>query len=511
MTSETILVQKVKEEITARSRAADSGFLAIFLLHVPIVLAFAYPYGMLVPTLIASVFAILIASISFLLFRGERKLRIINSCLVMLWSAIFIQAQSGRIEMHFHVFSGLALLLIYEDWIVFISAGAFIAVHHALFNLLQLLEVKLLGVPIQVFNYGCGWDIVALHAFFVIVECAALAYFAIIFHKRLVTQIRSITDAQQTAVSLRTLAQEAKIRSDDFQRVNSDLIMTADDWKDKNNTESRSLNAIESSISQNFECAILVLNSGNDQKSSTKDLQDISVSFLEKINQFNQVASQATQGMNVAVKEADKSEKGISGIVSSFKSLNQHSNEMDKILKVIKDIAERVNLLALNASIEAARAGDAGQGFSVVAQEVSKLADSTKTALRDIGTIVSTMSSEIHKGQLESVEIVNISKLFITKVKEAADLLVSIDGTLVEAGQDQKQMQVQIDKVAAQSNEVVTQAKRQEGLVSQTKEELFQLKESVSDSNRLADQIVSLIDQTKKGFQEMNHLIREIS
>lgn len=510
MLNTAILDQKVSEEITSRSRASDKVFFILFFLHLPVALAFAYPYGMIRQTLIVSVFAISLSSIAYFSFRGERKLRILNSCFVMLWSAILIQAQLGRIEMHFHVFSALALLLVYEDWIVFLTGGAFIAIHHALFNLLQFLEIQLFGVPIQIFNYGCGWDIVALHAFFVIVECGALAYFAIIFRNRLVSQIHSITEAQTTNHSLRTLAGEAKARSEDFQSVNYQLIMTANHWQEKSNSENLSLKKIESSISKNFDSAVQVLHAGSEQQSATKDLKEISENFLEKINQFNQAASQATQGMNVAVKEADKSEKGISKIVTSFDSLNRYSLEMNKILKVIRDIAERVNLLALNASIEAARAGDAGQGFSVVAQEVSKLADSTKTALRDIGNIVNTMTSEIQNGQLESVEIVSLNQNFISKVKEAGNYLTTIDESLAGAGNDQKQMKLQLEKVSLQSDEVVQQAKGQEELVVQVRDELDQLKKSVEDSKVLANQIVTLIDETERGFLAMNVLISEL-
>ncbi|TGL60097.1 hypothetical protein EHQ58_06245 [Leptospira ognonensis] len=511
MSNEVTIEKKVKEEIRIRSRSADKVFLILFLLHVPIAIAFSYPYAMLLPTAFLSVFAIFFGGISFILFRGERKLRIINSCLVMLWSAIFIQAQLGRIEMHFHVFSAIALLLIYEDWIIFISAGAFIAVHHALFNLFQMLELTLFGVPIQIFNYGCGWDIVALHAFFVIVECGTLAYFAFIFRQRLVSQIQSITIAEQSNISLRELAREAKARSDDFQKVNFNLILTANSWKEKSNTETNSLVAIETSISQNYDRAGQVLHAGNDQQSSTKELKVISEEFLQKINLFNEATNQATLGMNLAIGEADKSEKGISKIVISFDSLNRYSSEMDKILKVIREIAERVNLLALNASIEAARAGDAGQGFSVVAQEVSKLADSTKIALRDIGTIVKTMASEIQKGQTESLEIVKLNKTFISKVKDAGGMLTSIENTLIDAGKDQQMMKHQIEKVTDQSNEVVSQARGQEELVIQIKSDLNQLKDSVEDSKRLANEIVTLIDETEKGFHAMNILISEIS
>ncbi len=511
MQIETTFDQKIQTEIISRSKSADRIFLIAFLAHVPIALAFSYPYGMFLPTLVASAFAIFLSIISFFLFRGDRKLRILNSCLVMLWSAILIQAQAGRIEMHFHVFAGLALLLIYEDWIIFISGGAFIAVHHALFNLLQFLEVSVFGIPIKIFNYGCGWDIVALHAFFVVMECGALAYLAHVFRNRLVWQIRAITDAQELNISLKNLAKEAKGTSDEFQNVNFKLINTANNWQEKSEAEKKSVDTIEKSIALNFEHALQVLSAGSDQQMSTKDLKAISENFIKKINKFNLDSSEASQVMNVAIEEADKSEKGINKVVVSFDNLIRYGTEMDKILKVIRDIAERVNLLALNASIEAARAGDAGQGFSVVAQEVSKLADSTKTALRDIGKIVNTMTSEIHNGQSESTEIANLNKTFIAKVRDAGNLLSSMETSLVEASKDQKYMEIQIETVSMQSNEVVSRAKGQEDLVKKINGELTQLKNNVEDSKRLAEEFVVLIDEAEQGFHAMNVLIREIS
>jgi methyl-accepting chemotaxis protein len=511
MTVNNILNSKIQGEIELRGKKADKWFLLVFCAHVPIALAFSYPYGMFLPTLLASVFAIIIAGVSYMLFRGDRRLRIINSCLIMLWSAIFIQAQLGRIEMHFHVFSGIALLLIYEDWLIFMTGGAFIAVHHALFNLLQQLEIKISGVPIQIFNYGCGWDIVALHAFFVVVECGALGYLAYIFAIRLRTQITNAHETEEVLKSLRSLASNAKVRSDDFQSSNLQLIMTTDDWKDKNQFQLHSLTKIESNIVENANKANLVLTAGDEQRATTSDLLELSEGFLGKVNQFNDATKVAIRNMNFAIAEADRSEKGVLALVESLTGLNAQSIQLDKILKVIKEIAERVNLLALNASIEAARAGDAGQGFSVVAQEVSKLADSTKVALREISSIVTAMTTEITKGSLSSKEIASINDVFTTKVKEAGHSLESIGGAIEEASRDQKKMQLQIDRVAGQSVEIVNSAKDQEGIVHMIGSELIQLKASIDGSNLLADKIVTLIDGTEKSFQELNLFIREIS
>jgi len=89
-----------------------------------------------------------------------------------------IQAQLGRIEMHFHIVSALPLLLIYRHWLPIVVAALVIAVHHLVFTALQLNEVVIGSMPIMVFNYDCNWGITFLHAAFVVIEAAVLIFYA---------------------------------------------------------------------------------------------------------------------------------------------------------------------------------------------------------------------------------------------------------------------------------------------------------------------------------------------
>lgn len=109
-------------------------------------------------------------------FKGTQVMRALVGVGMMLFSLIYIQQHLGRIEMHFHVFIALAILSLYKDAIPVFLAAATTIVHHAVFNFLQLNEVSLFGMPVMVFNYGCGMDIVFLHGVFVIAEALVLGY-----------------------------------------------------------------------------------------------------------------------------------------------------------------------------------------------------------------------------------------------------------------------------------------------------------------------------------------------
>ncbi|MGL4368366.1 MAG: methyl-accepting chemotaxis protein [Spirochaetota bacterium] len=91
-------------------------------------------------------------------------------------------------------------------------------------------------------------------------------------------------------------------------------------------------------------------------------------------------------------------ENAMSRMMKSISQMESRSQDMNSIIELINDISERVNLLSLNASIEAARAGNAGKGFSVVANEISKLADETSLQIKQISAIISDNRTEMQNG-----------------------------------------------------------------------------------------------------------------
>lgn len=130
----------------------------------------------------------------------------------------------------------------------------------------------------------------------------------------------------------------------------------------------------------------------------TKGMEEISVNISTVSNTANATAEEAKKGnekLDIVVNQMSDIESKVRATAEKIHELNQMSNSIQTVVELISDISSQTNLLALNASIEAARAGEHGKGFAVVANEVSQLADQSKKAADEIGSIITEIQASI--------------------------------------------------------------------------------------------------------------------
>jgi methyl-accepting chemotaxis protein len=174
-------------------------------------------------------------------------------------------------------------------------------------------------------------------------------------------------------------------------------------------------------------------------------------------------------GFEAVLKSARSTEeisKAINRSGETIAVLGSRAEDIGKIVDVIDGIAEQTNLLALNAAIEAARAGEQGMGFSVVAEEVRKLAERSARSTREIGDLISGMQKEAKDAVLNTEKTVEIVRKGVELSKQVNDALKDINGTVEEvdscakaigaATGEQKTGSAQIAK-AAENLRTVTQ------------------------------------------------------
>ena len=163
--------KELSEELREDYKRSDWFMLNLIFIHWILVSTLsAYSYDTYMLGFIGGGMLFLITLIAYKYYSGTAIFRIMVSIILMTYTIISIQQNLGRIEMHFHVFVALSFLTVYKDLVPATIASIYIIIHHLLFTYLQLHNISLFDTQIMIFNYGCGFDIAFLHAFYVIFE-----------------------------------------------------------------------------------------------------------------------------------------------------------------------------------------------------------------------------------------------------------------------------------------------------------------------------------------------------
>ena len=253
----------------------------------------------------------------------------------------------------------------------------------------------------------------------------------------------------------------------------------------------------------------LISQNSSGQEEIFRSIQSISTN-VKNANEINTTLS----------KRADTGKEDIAGAMESMKDLGEYQQQMISIIGVISNLSQQTNLLAMNANIEAAHAGEAGRGFGVVADEIRNLADESGIKTKQISDIIKSMNAKIDQS-VSLVENVSNSLLEITeKVEESYPIISEISVSMDELMISNKEMlegnqqlvsnaqsiKESADKELSVSDEYKTTFKR----LKEYFEELSNIVGSLKDYNTQSLSILQNISKIREENETVNQNIEEL-
>jgi methyl-accepting chemotaxis protein len=213
--------------------------------------------------------------------------------------------------------------------------------------------------------------------------------------------------------------------------------------------------------------------------------------------QGSKVASEvATGGAAVVMRSVAVMEKIAEKVNSSARtvdSLGDRSNEIGEIVGTIEDIADQTNLLALNAAIEAARAGEQGRGFAVVADEVRALAERTTKATKEIADMIKSIQSE--------------TKHAVTMMEEGVREVENGTSEASKSGSALQEILDQINAVTMQVSQIATATEQQTATTGEISNNIHQMNEAVQQTARGAHHSSEAASSLAKNAQALKQIV----
>jgi methyl-accepting chemotaxis protein len=228
---------------------------------------------------------------------------------------------------------------------------------------------------------------------------------------------------------------------------------------------------------------------------SMKQVSNNAEASAEAARRALDAAEQGNRSVRDTLEGMQRIRASVQATAKKIKSLGDRSLEISEIINVINDITEQTNLLALNAAIEAARAGEAGRGFAVVADEVRKLAEHSRTATKDIAALIKAIQAETNEAVVvmeEGTKEVEVGARLADQAGKALEAISSVVRQSAELVQEislASKQQVRGTEGVANAMQIISNITRQ------TSQGARQTARTVENMVKLSEQLNEALSQ----------------
>ena len=254
---------------------------------------------------------------------------------------------------------------------------------------------------------------------------------------------------------------------------------------------SASIQEMSATLTQTAENGEVLIGAVEEASATLGTMIDNVGAIAARIHQVDQVSQQSvveTRGNGERLQE-------------SISSIGQRSDEIGKIVKVIEGIADQTNLLALNAAIEAARAGEAGKGFAVVADEVRRLAERSVSATQEIGTVIETVQKDT-KRAVTLIE--HVLAGIVESISKTSGLVAEAATAADEQAADAREVLATVGRMSALARQIA-------GSISENATGAQEISAAAQKMNQLTHQMSEAVIEQKHGGEMVVKAVEAIA
>ncbi len=238
-----------------------------------------------------------------------------------------------------------------------------------------------------------------------------------------------------------------------------------------------------------------VATAGEEMSATSSDIAQNCQMAAEGAQRASQTAGNGAEVVERTVAVMGQIAIKVQETAKTVESLGSRSDQIGAIIGTIEDIADQTNLLALNAAIEAARAGEQGRGFAVVADEVRALAERTTRATKEIGEMIKAIQKE--------------TKTAVYAMEQGVQQVETGTVEAARSGEALRDILAQVNDVAMQVNQIATAAEEQTATTSEISSNMMQITEVVQQTSQGAHESATAAAQLNGNAEELQRLVRQ--